>query len=203
MSNGEAVSVANPASAEALSAMLDDEVQELELRRVLRDLEKQPELKTQWGRLHAARSAMHGENVMAAPGFLAAVREGIDAEPALKAPRSGGFLRSVGSFAVAASVAFVVVVGGQQLLQSGGADSQQLARVAPLPVGVVNTVGAMPVQASYGTSAVPTLQPANRTAYRELARQRMRQYSQEHAEHASLNTPAGMLPFARVPVIEQ
>jgi sigma-E factor negative regulatory protein RseA len=50
---------------------------------------------------------------------------------------------------------------------------------------------------------VPTLEPADRTAYRELARQRLRRYSQEHAEHASLNTPQGLVPFARVPVIER
>ncbi|GAB5414570.1 MAG: hypothetical protein Cons2KO_21730 [Congregibacter sp.] len=202
MNNGDvAEQRVDAGSRETLSAMLDDEAQELELRRVLRDLDTQPELKAQWGRMHAVRSAMHNEPPMPAPGFLDAIRAAIDEEP-VQRRANGGFLRTVGSFAVAASVAFVVVVGGQQLLETSAPGADQMARVAPLPVGVVNTVGAVPVQASYGTSAVPTLQPADRTAYRELARQRLRRYSQEHAEHASLNTPAGMLPFARVPVIE-
>lgn len=192
------------ASAETLSALADNEAQDLELRRVLRDLDSSPELRQSWYRLHVAQSAMHGEEVRPAAGFALSVRAAIDAEPALQESTAGNWRRALGSFAVAASVAAVVVVGGQQLaLTSAGENSDLVARVAPLPVGVVNTLGAVPVQASYGTRALPTLQPADRTAYRELARQRLRKYSQEHAEHSSLNTPQGMLPFARVPVIEQ
>jgi len=191
-------------SAETLSALADNEAQELELRRVLRDLDSSPELRQSWHRLHLARTAMHGEEVYPASDFALSVRAAIDAEPAFEQRPAGGWRRTLGSFAVAASVAAVVVVGGQQLaLTSGGEASDLASRVAPLPVGVVNTVGAVPVQASYGTRALPTLQPADRTAYRELARQRLRKYSQEHAEHSSLNTPQGMLPFARVPVIER
>jgi hypothetical protein len=44
--------------------------------------------------------------------------------------------------------------------------------------------------------------PLIAASYRELARQRLQRYSWQHAEHASLNTPHGLLPFARVPVIE-
>lgn len=203
MRNAKSASL-DATSAETLSALADNESQELELRRVLRDLDSSPELRQNWYRLHVARAAMHGEAIRPAADFALSVRAAIDAEPALQERTAGGWRRAVGSFAVAASVAAVVVVGGQQLaLTSTGENSDLVARVAPLPVGVVNTVGAVPVQASYGTRALPTLQPADRTAYRELARQRLRKYSQEHAEHSSLNTPQGMLPFARVPVIEQ
>lgn len=189
---------------ETLSALADNEAQELELRRVLRELDGAPELRDRWYRLHAARAVMHGETVRPSASFAISVRAAIDAEPALQQSSAGNLRRALGSFAVAASVAAVVVLGGQQLaLTSTGGDANLVARVAPLPVGVVNTTGAVPVQASFGTRALPTLQPADRTAYRELARQRLRRYSQEHAEHASLNTPQGMLPFARVPVIEQ
>jgi sigma-E factor negative regulatory protein RseA len=59
------------------------------------------------------------------------------------------------------------------------------------------------VRASYGTQSVPVLQPATRTAYRELARQRMEKYMQEHAEQAALNSPQGLIPFARVPEIRE
>ncbi|MFK7828396.1 MAG: sigma-E factor negative regulatory protein [Congregibacter sp.] len=191
-------------NAETLSALLDDEAQDLELRRLLREVENKPELRSQWYRLQLARSVMRGEQLFEAPDFAASVRAGIEGIPKSEASQPGGWRRAFGSFAIAASVALVVVVGGQQLaLTSGGAAAESFARVAPLPVGVVNTNGAVPVQASYGTRAVPSLQPAERTAYRELARQRLRRYSQEHAEHASLNTPQGMLPFARVPVIQQ
>ena len=116
------------------------------------------------------------------------------------------FLRPVASLAVAASVAATVVIGGQQLAQIGGAGSDgsiQTVAASASPVGMVNSLGATTVQASYGTQAVPVLQPATGTAYQELARQRMHKYMQEHAEHAALNSPQGLIPFARVPQIRE
>jgi sigma-E factor negative regulatory protein RseA len=189
---------------ETLSALHDGEAHELELRRLLRDLERgdnqSRELMDAWYRLQLTRSAMQGEQLAPTAGFLAGVQAAIDAEADTAAPSAAPWRSAIGSFAVAASMAALVVLGGQQLGISGGTGDSE--RVASLPVGVVNTNGAVPVQASLGARAVPVLQPADRTAYRELARQRLRLYSQEHAEHASLNTPQGLVPFARVPVIE-
>jgi sigma-E factor negative regulatory protein RseA len=68
---------------------------------------------------------------------------------------------------------------------------------------MVNSLGATTVQASYGAQAVPVLQPAAHTAYQQLARQRHGRYMQEHAEHAALNSPQGLIPFARVPRIRE
>ena len=80
---------------------------------------------------------------------------------------------------------------------------EQTVAASPSPVGLVNSLGATTVQASYGNQAIPVLQPATRTAYQELARQRMGRYMQEHAEHAALNSPQGLIPFARVPRIKE
>ena len=106
--------------------------------------------------------------------------------------------------AVAASVAATVVLGGQQLaqLEADNYDTQAIASSVS-PVGMVNSLGASSVQASYGTLGLPELQPATRTAYQKLARQRLHKYMQEHAEHAALNTPNGLVPFARVPRIQE
>ncbi len=71
------------------------------------------------------------------------------------------------------------------------------------PVGMLNSLGATAVQASYGTQPIPVLQPATRTAYQELAQQRLRKYMQEHVEQAALNSPQGLVPFARVPQIRE
>jgi sigma-E factor negative regulatory protein RseA len=189
---------------ETLSALHDGEAHELELRRLLRDLDRgdseSRELTGAWYRLQLMRSAMHGEELVPAVDLLAGVKAAIDADPETEAPAAAPWRRAIGSFAVAASMAAIVVLGGQQLGVNGGAGDSE--RVASLPVGVVNTTGAVPVRASLGARNVPTLQPADRTAYRELARQRLRRYSQEHAEQASRNTPLGLVPFARVPVIE-
>ena len=193
---------------QSLSALMDGEARDLELRRVLRHLESESAghegadtlsadaLRATWHRLHLARHALHGEETFANVSLLAGVRAAVDADPAQRPGATRGWLRAAGRCAVAASVAALVLV------VRPGDDASSIARVAPRPVGVANTVGAVPVQASYGARDVPTLRSADRDAYRELARQRLRRYSQEHAEHASLNTPQGMLPFARVPVIE-
>jgi sigma-E factor negative regulatory protein RseA len=202
---------------ESLSALMDDQAQEMELRRLLRDMDRCSDAceatQQSWYRQHLVRAALHGEPVTHAPNFAASVRVAIDSEVQEDAP-AGSWRRSVSSFAVAASVAAVVVVGGQQLVTGNGDTTEALPGIAALPVGVVNTTGAVPMQASFGSRTVPAssqtnaqtnakaMQPADRASYRELARQRLQRYSWQHAEHASLNTPHGLLPFARVPVIE-
>ena len=108
---------------------------------------------------------------------------------------------------MAASVALTVVIGGQQLAglenpNAYGADQSVAAN--PSPVGMLNIAGAVPLQASFGTDpAVPQLQPAVRTAYQDLAEQRLHKYMQQHAEQAALNSPQGLVPFARVPEIRE
>ena len=47
------------------------------------------------------------------------------------------------------------------------------------------------------------LQPVTRQAYRDLARQRANRYMQQHVEQAALNSPQGLVPFARVPEIRE
>lgn len=191
---------------ESLSALMDDEANELELQRLLKQVGEDAELRATWARYQAARTALHGhETAHLQLDISARVREAVAADN-----RSPGLrerlLRPVASFAVAASVAATVVIGGQQLAQVSGAgpyDTPAVASGGVSPVGLVNSLGATTVQASYGTQAVPVLQPTTGTAYKELARQRMQMYMQEHAEHAALNSPHGLIPFARVPEIRE
>jgi sigma-E factor negative regulatory protein RseA len=187
---------------ESLSALMDDEANELEVERLLSRVADDRELRQTWTRYHAARALASGQSVayldmdisMRVSGALAD-----DAADAGDLSLRERWWRPVASFAVAASVAAVVVAGGQQLSQMGNEQVPALAA----PVGIGNIAGATPVRASYGTQALPQLQPASHTAYRELARQRMQRYIQEHAEHAALNSPQGLIPFARVPTISE
>lgn len=193
---------------ESLSAIMDGEANELELERVLREIGNDTGLRQTWVRYHIAQTVCHGQSAAAcAIDISAGVRDAIAGESRLRpgTSRWQHLLRPVGSLAVAASVAVAVVVGGQQIALLGvEPDSSQTAVVAGVsPVGMVNSFGATSVRASYGTQSVPVLQPATRTAYHELARQRMMQYSQDHAEQAALNTPQGLLPFARVQQIKE
>lgn len=193
---------------ESMSAMLDGEANELEIQRVIKALDDDPELRETWRRYQATRSAISGSQ-FTQMDISGRVREALEA-PETRPDVSLGqrMLRPLASFAVAASVAATVVVGGQQLAGLG-TDDPYGAEVASTggvsPVGMINSVGAVPVRASYGTEPVasPAMQPANRNAYEELARQRMQIYMQEHAEHAALNSPQGLIPFARVPEIHE
>jgi sigma-E factor negative regulatory protein RseA len=195
---------------ESLSALLDDEADELEVQRVLARIGDDPELRRTWFRYAAARSVVAGHRLDHLNLDISGrVRDAIASEEAVAAPAGGRLgqrlLRPLASFAIAASVAAVVVVGGQQLagVEGVSAEGGQAVAGSVSPVGLVNSLGATSVQASYGTQPLPVLQPATRTAYQELARQRMRKYGQEHAEQAALNSPHGLIPFARVPEIRE
>lgn len=189
---------------ESLSALLDDEANELELQRVLSRVGDDTQLRQTWVRYNLAHAATSGHP----PAHIeldisTRVREAITAAPAR--PGLGRrLLQPLASLAVAASVTAVVVLGGAQLagIDSNNYSGQAVAGSVS-PVGMVNSLGATSVQASYGTRSLPVLQPTTGTAYQELARQRLQKYMQEHAEHAALNSPAGLVPFARVPAIQE
>lgn len=196
---------------ESLSALLDDEANELELERILAKFADEPELRRTWVRYNVVRNLAAGQT----PAHLdldvsARVREAlVGRQVPGSARRAVGLgqrlLRPLASFAVAASVAATVVIGGQQLagLDADAFGNGQTVASSASPVGLVNSLGATSVQASYGTRSIPELQPATRTAYQELARQRLQKYMQEHAEHAALNSPNGLVPFTRVPQIHE
>ena len=191
---------------ESLSALMDDEANELEVHRLLSQLGDDAELRATWIRYNAARSVMSGQTVSQLDVDISArVSAAIAEEDAPASSRLAALGRPLASLAVAASVMGAVVFGGQQLAYLGAdpTSSQVVASGSASPVGMVNSLGATSVRASYGTQALPNLEPATRTAYKELARQRMQAYQQEHAEHAALNSPQGLIPYTRVSRIKE
>jgi sigma-E factor negative regulatory protein RseA len=197
---------------ESLSALLDDEANELELERVLSQMSSDAELRQTWLRFNMANHALHGEQLAHLNWDISArvqsARDG--SQSGTSAPARKGFkqrlMRPLISVGVAASVALTVVIGGQQLAGIGSADRYGNApsvAASPSPVGLLNSLGATTLQASYGTQPMPVLQPATRSAYQDLAQQRLRRYMQAHAEQAALNSPQGLVPFARVPEIRE
>jgi sigma-E factor negative regulatory protein RseA len=197
---------------ESLSALMDDEANELELERVLAQVADDSSLRQTWERYNLTQHAMHGHPVAHLDLDISARVQAALAGSQARGTRTAlavlkeRMARPLISFAVAASVAATVVIGGQQLAQVGGAGPYGVDRAVATsgsPVGMLNSLGATAVQASYGTQPIPVLQPATRTAYQELAQQRLRKYMQEHAEQAALNSPQGLVPFARVPQIRE
>ena len=197
---------------ESLSALMDDEANELELERVLAQVSQDRDLRRSWMRYNVAQQAGQGSQIACLDWDISErVKSSLEVLNATDPESAGtGFqqrmLRPFVSLAVAASVAATVVIGGQQLALIGSEDPYDYGRSVATnasPVGMLNSLGAAPVQASYGMQAVPILEPATSRAYQELALQRQRKYMQEHAEQAALNAPQGLIPFARVPQIQE
>jgi sigma-E factor negative regulatory protein RseA len=196
---------------ESLSALMDDEATDFELERVLKQSVADDEVRDIWSRYNLARHSSHAVAVehlnwdISKQVRAALADEVVDAHGA-RPGHVKRVLRPLASFAVAASVAATVVLGGQQLAQVGGADpydqGSALVNISP-PVGIRNIAGATPVPASYGNQEVRVLRPMTPTAYRDLAQQRLSKYSQEHAEQAALNSPQGLISYARVPMIRE
>lgn len=197
----------NESLRESLSALMDGEASEIELHRILANVEN-GELRAAWSGMHRNSAVLQGDVVMSSIDVSRAVSRSVSelggmpsVVPTEEHATSRGLRRSLVSFAVAASVTAVVVFSGQQLLTSADGSLS----VASGSSGPVNASGAVPVRASFGSQPEQPslmLQPAAGMGYQELARQRLRKYSQAHAEEAALNTPQGLVPFARVQEIQ-
>jgi sigma-E factor negative regulatory protein RseA len=200
----------NERTGESLSALMDSEANELEIERLLQQVGRDGDIRARWQRFNLVRHSLQGDRLAHAGWDISGrVRADLDGT-AKKNPNDNGLrqrlVKPLTSFAVAASVAATVVIGGQHLARLGDADPydpEQIVGRLPGPIGIVNIPGARPVPASYGQDPLPALQPAINQAYNELAQRRLHRYMQEHAEQAALNSPQGLLPFARVPEIRE
>ena len=187
---------------EALSAMMDGEAQELELRRTLEAVAGEGSLRDQWQRQHRVRDALHGQSashtdIDISKGVLRALETG---KPVSRNP--------LWSMAVAASVTLAVVMGGQQILLPSTAGSP-VPVVSELGGAVVPVFGAQPVQASLGSkglsgsaqqsAALPDASQSIASVYDRLARDRYRALNGRHAAAAAYSHPAPYISYVRVP----
>jgi len=103
---------------EAISALLDGEADDLELRRLLKSLESESEsseeLLRQWQRFHLAQDVLHDRGVPVSADLAGRISAQIAEEPAHQQKASSSvtpsWQQTMGKFAVAASVAAVFVV---------------------------------------------------------------------------------------------
>ncbi len=114
---------------EKLSALIDNELDELERARVLRELGRDDGLAEQWSRYHIIGLAMRREPIAPVTGLPERVAQALKSDPGDHAtPASGGGrspFRGAGRFAIAASVAGVLLVGGMtvKLYDDGPVDT--------------------------------------------------------------------------------
>lgn len=114
---------------ESVSAVMDGEADELELRRVLAATGDDPALRERWARYQLARSVMHKQTVMPGLDLASAVSAAIAAEesPAVVAPAKRSWSQ-LGRLAVAASVTLAVLAGVRFYNTQDEAQAPQLAQ---------------------------------------------------------------------------
>jgi sigma-E factor negative regulatory protein RseA len=192
--------------AESLSALMDNEANELELHRLLGQAQD-PELRARWSRYHMARSAMRNDvSAFSVIDISAAVSEAIDGE-SIGGKKS--WVRAIGSVAVAASVTLAILVGvrvyNTQLVD--GADAMAAAQDRPAMQGVelpAITLQSGESYASYSPEQTSAATRDNQQVVRVVrrhspyAQSRLQDFMSQHAEQATLNANLGVIPYARV-----
>ena len=191
---------------ESMSAVIDGEGSELDLARVLKAVDESPEARAHWQRIQLTRGLLlRTGQVEPNIDVSEAVRQTLENQPKRRQ------LGPLGSLAVAASVTFAMVLGGQTLLGQSPLGSAASPVATAVPGGVVPIPGAAPVQARFGAPnpAVPSRPPATNTVasessgssgiYNQLARERFERYAQDHARTTANSQPNALVPFARVP----
>lgn len=173
---------------ESLSAAIDGEAEELELRRVLNAVDEDPDLRAKWQRLHLIRGVLRretppvvGSPLPTWPADIEAGDAGDDtaeerATPGLtpesETRRFGGrWLAPVGGAALAAAAALVVVF-------YFGPDE---------PTGAEPTVADGSQPSAHGLANVPT----------ELDLQRANAYIYQHARGTSIGARPAAMPFVK------
>lgn len=190
MSNKHSVTIHD----EALSALMDGEAQELELRRLLRQLPNDPELRARWARYQLASSVIRKQQYFPGVSFKLAdaVQAAIQSDYSHDANAVGGtWRRSAARFAVAASVA-LTVVAGVQWEQRRTVGATQVATVAP--AATRNHASAASLES---VASVPLLagKPLAGSAFMP-GRDKQYGYMQYNLERASLETNGSMVPLA-------
>lgn len=198
---------------QSLSALMDNEADELELLRVLKASDE-PELRAAWTRFQVARTAMHNETAFSSVDLSARIMAAIDAEPALVTepvmasvsadsaePRKSYSMAWLGRVAIAASVTLAVLGGvrfyNQDALQQEtmvAQTEQRLPAAAPAQSSVV-----LASYSAQGTSAVITPAASGQESWYE---RRLPSYLRQHAQQTSVNKTESGLPYARAASLE-
>lgn len=107
---------------ESLSALLDNEADDLELRRVLKACEQDTQLLETWERYSLVQSVLHESAIPVSPSLSQRIAAQIEAEatPETKTPTldSSNWQQGMAKFAIAASVAVVFMFAVQSNLSS-------------------------------------------------------------------------------------
>ncbi|GIZ11140.1 sigma-E factor negative regulatory protein [Pseudomonas sp. NCCP-436] len=182
---------------ESLSAVMDNEADELELRRVLAASEDD-ELRSTWSRYQLARAAMHRELLVPQLDIASAVSAALadEAVPVRKTP----VWRQVGRVAVAASVT-VAVLAGVRFYNQDEFSGVQLAQQDVAPVISAPQVQGPALLAGYSRTAEEADQAAEKGSL-SWHEHRLPDYLRQHAQQGVVGASESALPYARAASLE-
>ena len=186
---------------ESLSAVMDNEADELELRRVLNAFDD-AETRDTWSRYQVARAVMHKDLLIPRLDIAAAVSAAL-ADEAVPAKAARGPWRSLGRLAVAASVT-VAVLAGVRLYNQDEIAGAELAQQTQQPVMAGPQVKGPAVLAGYTESAEQAPDPMTNDVLQGAGEgdQRLPGYLRQHAQDAALKGTESALPYARAASLE-
>ncbi|MEZ5558347.1 MAG: sigma-E factor negative regulatory protein [Pseudomonadales bacterium] len=200
---------------QSLSAVIDDEADVFELRRVLDELDRDEELRGLWERYHMIGSAIRGERVLdvfdlrervwlaleedadvetrrvsagaarAALGTVPAADPGARTSGGAQAATPRTWAGRITALSVAASVAFVVVLGVSNIDTETPVPQQALVERQPMPLAPVE----LPVEVLRASDVSPS----------DL--QRARAYMLHHAGQQAM-TRGSVMPFVKMATYE-
>ncbi|MEC4023601.1 RseA family anti-sigma factor [Pseudomonas fulva] len=187
---------------ESLSAVMDNEADQLELRRVLNAVDD-AETRATWSRYQVARAAMHKELLLPNLDIASAVSAAL-ADEAVPAKAKQGPWRTVSRVAVAASVT-LAVLAGVRLYNQDDITGAQLAAQQPVQQGVTVPQAQGPaVLAGYSESSDQLTGPMANGVLQNQAGwdQRLPGYLRQHAQESALKGSETALPYARAASLE-
>ncbi len=173
---------------ESLSALVDGETDELEVRRLLNQLESDDEMRASWQRYQMIGALMRDEpavNVDLSRGIAQAIAgEPMDdvLRPAV-VPAAGHRMRWLASGAVAATVTLAVLVG-VRVMDTGNEALPLAANESPMMASPQRLADSQP----------PAVDPQQL----EEAQRKLQEYVMQHTEQAAMQNGGSIMPYARV-----
>ncbi|MDH3513387.1 MAG: sigma-E factor negative regulatory protein [Gammaproteobacteria bacterium] len=167
---------------EKLSALVDNELDDLDERHVMTALAENTELRNTWERYHLLRSALRQDmDAVVPPEIAERVAARIATEPDnVVSFRRQKIVRLAGTFAIAASVAAIAIAGVQLLNPPATEPAAVIAAGQPIPENIIRA----------GTTRWDMKQPETESA--------LNAFLVEHNEFASSSGIGGMMPYVRV-----
>lgn len=191
---------------QSLSALMDGESSELELQRILKNLDN-PNVRQQWQNMQRVRAVMHREPFVAvdvSAGVMAAL-EGVGMDAAEQAePKATSSWKGWQRMAVAASVT-LAVLGGVRFYNQAPTDAtpELVQTTAPAQQVAPAYLSERPViLASYNAQDAQLEQEReqeNAERSSQWHREQLPLYLKQHAQQSSVG---GVLPYARAASME-